>query len=213
MECCPDGDDDDADKPTLSAEAIAALAEFYAEKNGLTGTTIDEDWQLSQFWYTEETAIKLAEECASAVDCGGRIACVSCPTLVDYLLRNERVTSGHVTIRLFEYDRRFLSKFPEEFVFYDYNEPLKIQEDCRNAFDLVVIDPPFLSDECLVKMAQTVRMLATGCQSKLLICTGVAMTDLVKRLFGAHKCNFEPKHQHNLANEFACFANYETRFL
>ncbi|VDN28304.1 unnamed protein product [Gongylonema pulchrum] len=134
MECCPDGDDDD-DEPTLSAEAIAALAEFYAEKNALTKTTVDEDWQ--------------------------------------------RITSGHATVRLFEYDRRFLWKFPEEFVFYDYNEPLKIQEDCRNAFDLVVIDPPFLSDECLVKMAQTVRMLASGCQSKLLICTGAAMTDLV----------------------------------
>merc|ERR1719516_853505 len=42
---------------------------------------VSEDWQLSQFWYTESTALALAREALAAAGDGGRIACVSCPTL------------------------------------------------------------------------------------------------------------------------------------
>lgn len=41
-----DSGDDDDDVPQLSAEAMAALAEFYSEKNTVNEITIDEDWQV-----------------------------------------------------------------------------------------------------------------------------------------------------------------------
>ncbi|MCP9258159.1 Protein-lysine N-methyltransferase N6AMT2 [Dirofilaria immitis] len=173
-----DNDNDNDDMPQLSAKAMNALAEFYAEMNDTDKITIKEDWQLSQFWYSEETASKLADECIKTIGKCGRIACISCPTLLDYLLKEKCVINGHVTVTLFEYDRRFEKKFFNEFVPYDYRKPLEIPELYRNAFDLIVIDPPFLSDECLIKVSQTVRLLSCESSTKLLICTGLVMAKL-----------------------------------
>ena len=38
-----------------------------------------------------------------------------------------------------------------------------------SSFDLVLADPPFLSDECLTKTAVTLKFLA---KDKILLCTG-----------------------------------------
>lgn len=53
--------EDDDDVPTLSAEALKALQEFYAESQQNQGK-IDEDWQLSQFWYDKTTSETLTRE-------------------------------------------------------------------------------------------------------------------------------------------------------
>ena len=42
---------------------------------------VGEDWQLSQFWYSEATAGALAGAVLSAAGPAGRVACVSAPTL------------------------------------------------------------------------------------------------------------------------------------
>ncbi len=34
------------------------------------------------------------------------------------------------------------------FHFYDYNDPTNIAEGCQGAFDLIVIDPPFIRSVC-----------------------------------------------------------------
>lgn len=34
------------------------------------------------------------------------------------------------------------------------------------------------------------------------------MEELAIKLMEVHKCSFEPKHKHNLANQFACFTNF-----
>ena len=70
---------------------------------------------------------------------------------------------------LLEYDRRFMI-YGDDFVFYDYNKPLELPEALQTEpFDLVIADPPFLSEECLRKTAQTIKLLAKG---KILLCTG-----------------------------------------
>ena len=70
---------------------------------------------------------------------------------------------------LLEYDRRF-EIYGDGFVFYDYNKPLELPKALQiEPFDLVIADPPFLSEECLRKMAQTIKFLAKG---KILLCTG-----------------------------------------
>ncbi len=72
-------------------------------------------------------------------------------------------------IVLLEYDKRFQS-YGEHFIYYDYKKPLSLP-DCvkEGEFDVVVADPPFLSEECLAKTAQTVKFLT---REKVIMCTG-----------------------------------------
>ena len=197
----------------LSAETAAALASFRAERAAAAAAAVDgaaapsEDWQLSQFWYEEETATTLASEVASAAGAEGRVAFVSCPTALSaFLKRHSESPVSHV---LLEYDERFRAAHPAQFVPYDYKEPLALPESLRGAFAVVILDPPFLSEECQVKMALTARWLGTP-DAKILVCTGAVMEDAVQRLFHAKPTQFRPKHANNLANDFRCYANYQT---
>ena len=165
-----------------------------------------EDWQLSQFWYSPETAETLAKEALAAAGEGGSIACISCPTLYHRL---REVKPDHVKAVILEFDQRF-SKYGEDFICYDYNTPLKLDSGYEHAFDVVFADPPFLSEECISKTVKTIKFLA---KSKIIVCTGATMEEFLVNLLGLHKCKFTPKHEHNLANEFMCYANFETMFL
>lgn len=70
---------------------------------------------------------------------------------------------------LLEYDRRF-EIYGNHFVFYDYKRPLNLPKVlAEKSFDIAVVDPPYLSEECLAKTAETVNFLTSG---KVLLCTG-----------------------------------------
>ncbi|XP_057709310.1 EEF1A lysine methyltransferase 1 [Corythoichthys intestinalis] len=211
--------DSDDDVPTLSAHTLAALREFYEENQGknicdvstpadhFAVGAVEEDWRMSQFWYTDDTATRLAEELEEQAGEGGRIACVSAPSVYQKL----KQLSGAVSATVFEYDRRF-AVYGDEFVFYDYNEPLgpaeRGVEPC--SFDVVMVDPPYLSEECLSKVARTVKYLSKG---KVLLCTGAVMENVAKQLLNVDMCRFLPQHRRNLSNDFRCFVNYPSRLL
>ncbi|XP_068121089.1 EEF1A lysine methyltransferase 1 [Hyperolius riggenbachi] len=210
-----EGSDDD-DIPQLSAHTLAALQDFYTEqqeqeslKSGhnydkFSVGAVEEDWQLSQFWYDNETALCLAKEALEASGKNGRIACVSAPSIYQKL---KGLAGGDVSICLLEYDRRF-SVYGDDFIFYDYNNPLDLPDILQpHSFDIVLADPPYLSEECLSKTTETIRYLTKG---KILLCTGAVMEDLVARILGLKMCKFIPRHTRSLANEFRCYANYQT---
>ncbi|EFO86915.1 hypothetical protein CRE_04640 [Caenorhabditis remanei] len=211
---------DDEDVPQLSADTMAALSMFQAEqqqkleemKSGKI-EKIDEDWQLSQFWYDDETSEKLvAESIAAALTFESRpakIACVSSPTLVNFFHKTEEYKKGEIALILFEFDPRFGMKFPSEFVLYDYNQPTELPASLLGKFDVIVADPPFLAAECLIKTAHSIRLLGRE-NAKVILCTGAIMEDYAARLMAMHRTSFEPKHSNNLANDFSCFANYQT---
>lgn len=71
-------------------------------------------------------------------------------------------------VTLFEYDQRFAT-YGTDFILYDYKSPLAIPRDKSSHYDIVLADPPFLSEECLTKTAVTVKFLTKG---KILLCTG-----------------------------------------
>ncbi|XP_048095230.1 LOW QUALITY PROTEIN: EEF1A lysine methyltransferase 1 [Alosa alosa] len=210
--------DSDDDVPQLSAATLAALQEFYDDQKMGQGQATDiyavgaveEDWGMSQFWYNEETALRLAEEAIQQAGKGGRIACLSCPSVYQRLKKNDLEGINDVTAVVLEYDRRF-AVYGDEFVFYDYNNPLSLPESIGpQSFDFVLADPPYLSEECLSKVAITVKFLTKG---KTLLCTGAIMEEHAKKLMALKMCNFLPKHSHNLANEFRCYTNYESTLL
>lgn len=75
----------------------------------------------------------------------------------------------YILVTLFEYDRRFAA-VGSEYIFYDYKAPLDVPTDKENYYDLIIADPPFLSEECLEKIARTIKFLA---KDKIILCTGI----------------------------------------
>uniref|UniRef100_A0ABI7Z0K4 EEF1A lysine methyltransferase 1 n=1 Tax=Felis catus TaxID=9685 RepID=A0ABI7Z0K4_FELCA len=160
--------------------------------------------QLSQFWYSQETALRLAKEAIAAAGECGRIACVSAPSVYQKLRELHR---EDFSIYIFEYDKRF-AIYGEEFIFYDYNNPLDLPEKvAAHSFDIVIADPPYLSEECLRKMSETIKYLTRG---KILLCTGAVMEEEAAKLLGVKMCKFIPKHTRTLGNEFRCYVNYDS---
>ncbi|KAJ3293163.1 EEF1A lysine methyltransferase 1 [Borealophlyctis nickersoniae] len=171
-----------------------------------------EDWQLSQFWYDEATAETLAKEALESTADGDWIACVSAPSAF-VALKKMNIPNRRIVV--LEFDRRF-SVFSTDYVFYDFNTPTDLDErSCsrplHHKFDFIIADPPFLSDECWSKTAETVRWLGKE-GTKILVCTGQIMAKKVAEELGCKETTFDPKHKGGLANEFRCFANYDSKF-
>lgn len=145
---------------------------------------------MSQFWYDIPTSETLTKEvltnATNALSKGlldvYNIACISCPTLFKCLHSYLKEFKNHssipdlalycdrINIKLLEYDRRF-GLYGDDYIFYDYNNPLSIDTQYHNKFDLIISDPPYLSDECHVKTGMTIKKLGKN-EHKLLICTG-----------------------------------------
>lgn len=185
-----------------------------------------EDWNASQFWYSDETATKLARELLRGATDETKIAVVSAPSV--FLQLKNLLASGEVTTKpqltLLEFDERF-AVF-KEFVQYDFEQPMKLPMELKGQFDAIICDPPFLSDDCQTKAALTTRWLAKDWTStnsptisgpetslKLLVCTGERMESLIHKLYakvGIRTTSFEVVHSKGLSNEFRCYANFET---
>ncbi|KAK7034752.1 Protein-lysine N-methyltransferase efm5 [Paramarasmius palmivorus] len=103
-----------------------------------------EDWQLSQFWYSNAFAEKLAHwlHCLSATS-NPKIAFISSPTA--FVAFQSLHPSPHA--RLLEYDERLRVLDPKRFVSYDLDEPEDgIPDGIKEKMDIVVVDPPYLNE-------------------------------------------------------------------
>lgn len=115
----------------------------------------------------------------------------------------------YITVKIFEYDKRF-SAYGDDFIFYDYSETESIAEkytDFRNKFDIIILDPPFLSEECIQKISKYVEHLSKN-MTKTILCSGLVVKEWAKSYLNLMLCNFEPQHERNLGNEFVSYANF-----
>ncbi|KAJ8105401.1 hypothetical protein ONZ43_g7440 [Nemania bipapillata] len=156
--------DKEVRKRTLSADTLAALGAFYAERDAQTEKleklkalveaddqerddvegkdskkerdpagpelsihTFTEDWNESQFWYSDDTANLLATQLLEGMTDDSVIAVVSTPSAF-VALKKIMTAAGYSGPKpktyLLEHDHRF-DVFPE-FVFYDFAEPFKL---------------------------------------------------------------------------------------
>ncbi|KAH9616310.1 hypothetical protein KSS87_015262 [Heliosperma pusillum] len=145
-----DGDGDDDDVPTLSAYALEALKDFLANNAAVDGgNTValpQEDWRLSQFWYSPATATAVADEVFyllsshfSDAVADISVACIACPTLFAYLKK----MYPDISAQLLEFDKRF-QQHGSDFTFYDYNLPEELPQAMEHTYRIIVADPPYL---------------------------------------------------------------------
>ncbi|KAK9828677.1 hypothetical protein WJX72_001488 [[Myrmecia] bisecta] len=198
----------DDEMVALSAHAASALSAFLLERQAAEEASaadpFAENWGLSQFWYTEDTASTVAKEVVDAAGGGGRIACIACPSLFRQLRREFPKAHAH----LLEYDPRF--EVLGDFTLYDYNHPTRLPDELRSAFAVVVADPPYLSEECLVKTAVTMKFLALDAFSpRYYLLTGAVMRELAHKLLRARPVAFRPEHKNKLGNEFLLYTTVE----
>ena len=148
------------------------------------------------------------------------IAIVSAPSAfvqLKNLLNTEDFPKGKPNVCLLEYDERF-SIFPE-FVRYDFERPLELEETMKGKYDRILCDPPFLSTDCQTKAAITVRWLSRtspgeegSTKPHIIVCTGERMEETIYKLYpGMRTTTFEPRHsQDRLSNDFRCYANFRS---
>lgn len=111
-----------------------------------------EDWQLSQFWYNEDTSNALADALLEGADEDTVIAILSAPSVYAAIQKRDPSTIPTEHIYLFEFDRRFeLLAGTEHFFYYDYANPLALDHKVKGKIDRLLIDPPFLNVECQSK--------------------------------------------------------------
>ncbi|XP_068667084.1 uncharacterized protein [Aristolochia californica] len=204
-------DSDDENPPMLSSHTLEALKEFLEEQkqqqNADDGEVVlvSEDWRLSQFWYDRETADTVATEVRNlSVSSSSPIACIACPTIYAYLKKID----PSIPVKLLEFDSRF-SQYGSDFTFYDYNHPEELPEAMKHAYQIIVADPPYLSKECLEKVARTISFLVRPGECYLLLLTGEVQKDIAAELLGLYPCGFRPQHSSKLGNEFRLFTNYD----
>ncbi|KAF9415254.1 EEF1A lysine methyltransferase 1 [Podila epigama] len=167
-----------------------------------------ENWQLSQFWYNDDTAKALAQESLDNTKDGAIIACISSPSA--FLALRKMELPKNTKIYVLEFDTRF-DVFGKQFVLYDYNIPTRFSkaEELKGKVDYIIADPPFLSDECMNKTMQTVKFLLKE-DGKAIYCTGLKMRLLIET-YNFHMTTFEPKHKGGLSNEFKSYTNYDSK--
>ncbi|KAJ2897843.1 putative N6-adenine methyltransferase-domain-containing protein [Zalerion maritima] len=115
--------------------------------------------------YSTETAQTYARQLLAGTTSSSTIVVVSTPStfvqlknLVSSPPSDLHIPSPPPRLILLEHDARF-EVFGKDFVWYDFNSPLKLPSDLKGAADRVILDPPFLSEECQTKSAMTVRWL------------------------------------------------------
>ncbi|KAF7251058.1 EEF1A lysine methyltransferase 1 [Varanus komodoensis] len=192
------------ESPVSAGKSEAKYYIMYKRRISLKVFVLYHPQQLSQFWYDTETALRLANEAVRAAGRNGKIACVSAPSIYQKL---KELNYKDFSACVLEYDQRF-SVHGTDYVFYDYKNPLNLPANlAAHSFDIVLADPPYLSEECLRKTAETIKYLTKG---KILLCTGSVMEEYAAKFLGVKMCKFIPKHTRNLANEFRCYTNYDS---
>ncbi|EGC39661.1 hypothetical protein DICPUDRAFT_85979 [Dictyostelium purpureum] len=201
---------DSEDEITLPTDTLSILNDFLKNKEERSNDKfeIGEDWQLSQFWYEEETSKYVANVIEQETIGGNVVVCLSTPSIFKVLYKNNNLL---LNSHLFEYDNRF-AVYKDNFHFYDYRDPLNVPEQFKGNVDFICLDPPFLSEECLEKVCETIKLLRKP-TTRLLLLTGRIQWPHIQKLLPEMKiCKFEPKHP-RLQNDFFCTNNYDSKLL
>ncbi|KAI0464181.1 hypothetical protein LJB42_001784 [Komagataella kurtzmanii] len=196
----------DYDKMKAAEEDPEKAKEIFSIDN------FQEDWGLSQFWYSDSTADTYARTLFDGADADTVICVVSAPSVYSAMRKIPRSLWPTEHVYLLEYDIRFkILAGDEHFFFFDYKAPENLPPILLGKVGRLLIDPPFLGEDCQVRCALTTRALLSGKASdKLISSTGQVTAKVMKKIYP--ECSitdFEPEHKNGLSNEFSCYASFE----
>lgn len=155
---------------------------------------------LNQYWYSPKTIDALVSEIQHNAT---RAAFLSTPSLY-FALTDETLRKNS---KVFEYDRQWEND--EGFVFYDFNRPTEISVALIDAFDYVVVDPPFITREVWEKYMETVRMILKK-DGKVLFTSVLENHGMLEQMMD--RCLYVPLFRPtipHLTYQYHCFLNYE----
>jgi len=168
---------------------------------------------MNQYWYSPATiAVFVAEVEEQASHTSGNIAFLSTPSIYFSISPAVRKRS-----RLLDFDLKW-SKDPG-YIMYDFNHPGALPEELRSQSSMVVLDPPFITEEVWGMYSRAVRWLLkttkdgeeerTGLEGRILCTTVSENADRLNRLLGVKKRHFQPSIP-SLTYQFSTFSNYES---
>ena len=195
---------------------------------------VRENEDFNQYWYSKKTVESILEELfelAVRVSRPVSVAFLSTPSLFFCLKQAWGDRSGEMPVNatLFDYDVSLGSGIPEQFVPYDFRNPTILPTHLLHAFDCVVVDPPFITDEVWRCYAETARLLLPASKGAsqpsspsssprrlassrgLFIGTSVLENaDLLEELFNAKPTPFLPSIP-TLVYQYNLFTNFRPR--
>jgi len=106
--------------------------------------------------------------------------------------------------KVFDFDTKF-AKDPN-FVFYDFNKWEELSSELHGTFDMVVIDPPFITREVWEKYAACAKALLKS-EGIYLISTIDENEAMIKELTGSLRRTFRPSIP-NLVYQYSFYSSY-----
>jgi hypothetical protein len=164
----------------MEQDLVSATAWLHAHEEEHVGAgTAD----LNQYWYSASTVGALLAAVREGL--AGRekaqldVAFVSTPSLYFSL-----PTDVRARCRVLDLDEA-LGESEPGFVRYDFNRPTELPESLRNAFAMVVIDPPYITEDVWRQYVATAKWLLDGDAGRVLCTTVIENAPLLKSALGA----------------------------
>ncbi|GMI38953.1 hypothetical protein TeGR_g11088 [Tetraparma gracilis] len=205
---------DQYEKKVVSNSVQGAAGTENSDPNGDGGAAFlqgnPEEPSMNQYWYSQPTISALTSECSRLIAEGGadfKVAFLSTPSIYFALSEAERKQCF-----VFDYDKKWESD--RGFVFYDFNDQETLPKELHNTFDLVVIDPPFITREVWEKYTASSKLLlcvdpTENSPKGMVIGTTVAENkDFMGELLGCKPQAFRPSIP-NLVYQYNSYANFE----
>eukprot|EP01024_Parvocaulis_polyphysoides_P073042 TRINITY_DN9357_c0_g3_i1.p1 TRINITY_DN9357_c0_g3~~TRINITY_DN9357_c0_g3_i1.p1 ORF type:complete len:217 (+),score=20.92 TRINITY_DN9357_c0_g3_i1:80-652(+) len=154
----------------------------------------------NQYWYSKQTLETLKEEILYQNP--KKVACLSTPSVHFSLPQG--------ISWLLDYDESF-SDSTKNYVKFDFNYPNLLPLDLMHSFDMVVIDPPFITEQVWTNYAQAAKMLI--CEGGKIIGSSIFENrQLLWDLMGISPCCFQPAIP-TLVYQYDFFVNFEVKFM
>jgi len=175
-----------------------------------------EDADHNQYWYSAATVARIlaaVEEPLLAEGPPPRGAFLSTPSLFFALAPAARAAARHAVLDLDA--AQFAGPGGEAFVRFDFRAAppeAHLPAALLGAFDLVVIDPPFITEEVWRLYAAAARALLRADGPRRVVCTTVAENAaLMAELFpGARRTRFQPSIPH-LVYQYDLYCNWDAK--